>query len=74
MAYLTDNLNKHSAGDFEKSIVFYSRLDCWMSWNAAKRALTYGYKNVFWFSDGIDGWRFEDFDVESLQVAPGQRQ
>jgi len=28
-----------------------------MSWNAAKRALAYGYRNVAWFPDGSDGWQ-----------------
>jgi rhodanese-related sulfurtransferase len=28
-----------------------------MSWNAAKRALEYGYTNVMWFRDGTDGWQ-----------------
>jgi len=74
IAYLTENLKKHTSGNLEVPIVFYCRLDCWMSWNAAKRALSYGYENVYWFADGIDGWTFEDFEVESLQVAPGQRQ
>jgi rhodanese-related sulfurtransferase len=28
-----------------------------MSWNAAKRALSYGYTHVFWYRDGSDGWQ-----------------
>jgi hypothetical protein len=27
-----------------------------MSWNAAKRALALGYKNVAWYPEGTDGW------------------
>ena len=27
------------------------------SWNAAKRAIRYGYHNVYWFPDGVEGWR-----------------
>jgi rhodanese-related sulfurtransferase len=27
-----------------------------MSWNAAKRAVEYGYTSVYWFPDGMKGW------------------
>ena len=37
-------------------IVIYCLRDCWMSWNAAKRAMTMGYRNVVWYPDGTDGW------------------
>lgn len=37
-------------------IVFYCRADCWMSWNAAKRARERGYPEVLWFPEGIEGW------------------
>jgi len=74
LKYFTDNLKKHIGSKTDTPIVFYCRLDCWMSWNAAKRALTMGYKNVYWFSYGIDGWTFEDFPLQSLTAAPGKRQ
>jgi rhodanese-related sulfurtransferase len=45
-----------------------------MSWNAAKRALSYGYTNVYWFYNGIDDWFFENYDFEVLTPAQGQRQ
>ena len=38
-------------------IVFYCLSSCWMSWNAAKRAVGYGYTNVVWYPDGADGWQ-----------------
>jgi rhodanese-related sulfurtransferase len=27
-----------------------------MSWTAAKRAASWGYKQIHWYPDGIDGW------------------
>jgi PQQ-dependent catabolism-associated CXXCW motif protein len=39
------------------TIVFYCKADCWMSWNATRRALAWGYSDVGWFRDGLDGWR-----------------
>lgn len=72
--YLTSNLEKHTNSNLEHPIIFYCRLDCWMSWNAAKRALGFGYTNVYWFADGIDGWTFEDFALQTLSEEPGIRQ
>lgn len=72
--YFQSHLKDATAGDLNHPVVFYCRSDCWMSWNAAKRALTYGYTNVYWFRDGIDDWFFEGFDFAILKPAPGQRQ
>ena len=49
-----------------KGLMFYCRPDCWMSWNAAKRALEYGYENVYWFPEGVSGWTMFEDDVEKL--------
>jgi len=72
--YFKHHLNNSTAGNLDHPVVFYCRIDCWMSWNAAKRALTYGYTNVYWFADGIEDWDFEGYDFAILQVAEGQRQ
>ncbi len=72
--YFTTHLAAATRGDLTHAVVFYCRADCWMSWNAAKRALSYGYTRVYWFAEGIDDWSFEGFDFELLQPAPGQRQ
>ena len=50
-------LEKVSGGDKSKTMVFYCLRNCWMSWNAAKRAVSYGYSAVQWFPDGNDGWQ-----------------
>lgn len=54
--YFADGLARASGGDRARPIVFYCREDCWMSWNAAKRALAMGYLDVVWYPDGTDGW------------------
>ncbi len=72
--YFKHHLDVATNGNKDHPVIFYCRVDCWMSWNAAKRALTYGYTNVHWFFDGIDDWFFEDFDFEVLKPAKGQRQ
>jgi PQQ-dependent catabolism-associated CXXCW motif protein len=56
LAYFRNQLQRLSAGDKAAPLLFYCLKDCWMSWNAAKRAIAFGYKNVYWFPDGTDGW------------------
>ena len=56
-SYLKSHLEKLSGGDKAKPLVFFCLRNCWMSWNTAKRALTYGYSNVNWFSEGTDAWQ-----------------
>jgi PQQ-dependent catabolism-associated CXXCW motif protein len=55
-AYFRRGLAQASGGDTAKPLLFYCQAQCWMSWNAAKRALSYGYSNVAWYPDGTDGW------------------
>jgi PQQ-dependent catabolism-associated CXXCW motif protein len=54
--YLRTNLERASGGDRNKLFVFYCLRNCWMSWNAAKRALAMGYTSVAWYPEGTDGW------------------
>jgi len=71
--YFQNHLKNATAGDNTQPLVFYCRTNCWMSWNAAKRALGYGYQHVYWYRDGIEDWLFEDFPTAILKPAPGQR-
>lgn len=48
---------KRLAGSLDRPLVLFCEPDCWMSWNAAKRALSYGFRNVIWFPGGADAWR-----------------
>ena len=54
--YFQRGLARVSGGDKAALLVIYCLADCWMSWNAAKRALAYGYSNIAWYPDGTDGW------------------
>jgi len=55
--YFKENLERLTAGDKSKGIVLYCQTDCWMSWNASKRASSWGYGNLFWFPEGDAGWK-----------------
>lgn len=72
--YFQHHLKIATNDNLSHPLIFYCRADCWMSWNAAKRALAYGYQSVYWFADGIDDWLFEGFETEILKPAAGQRQ
>jgi PQQ-dependent catabolism-associated CXXCW motif protein len=54
--YFSRGLAKATHGDRARLVVLYCLADCWMSWNAAKRALAIGYSNVAWYREGTDGW------------------
>jgi PQQ-dependent catabolism-associated CXXCW motif protein len=55
-AWLRTSLERISATRSAAPLVFYCRADCWLSWNASKRALEWGYRAVLWYRDGSDGW------------------
>ena len=50
------SLARITAARDDAPLVFYCRVDCWMSWNATKRALEWGYRAASWYRDGTDGW------------------
>jgi len=57
--YFREGLAAHTEGDRSRKILFYCMTDCWMSWNAAKRAVEWGYASVLWYPQGADGWEME---------------
>jgi PQQ-dependent catabolism-associated CXXCW motif protein len=68
--YLRHGLARASGDNRATLLVFYCLVDCWMSWNAAKRALSYGYANVAWYPEGTDGWQRAGLPVAESQPAP----
>lgn len=70
-AWFRDSLARATGGDLGRPVVFYCLADCWMSWNAAKRAAGWGYREVLWYRDGTDGWEAAGLPAEVLQPAPG---
>ena len=68
--YLRHGLARATGGNSATLLVIYCLTDCWMSWNAAKRALSYGYRNVAWYPEGTDGWQRADLPVAESQPQP----
>ncbi|HWK33074.1 MAG TPA: PQQ-dependent catabolism-associated CXXCW motif protein [Hyphomicrobium sp.] len=68
--YFRARLDTLSHGKRDAPLVFFCLKDCWMSWNAAKRALEYGYTNILWFPNGTDGWQELGYPLVAVQKLP----
>jgi PQQ-dependent catabolism-associated CXXCW motif protein len=68
--YLRRGLAHASQGNKFAPLVIYCQADCWMSWNAARRALSFGYTNVAWYPEGTDGWERANLPVKEAQPEP----
>ena len=68
--YFRHGLELASGSDPNRMLVFYCLANCWMSWNAAKRALAMGYTHVAWYPDGTDGWTTDHLPLELRTPLP----
>jgi PQQ-dependent catabolism-associated CXXCW motif protein len=67
--YLRAGLEQIAGGDRARPLAFYCLRACWMSWNAAKRAVSWGYTDVMWYPDGTDGWQEAGLPLEEGRPA-----
>jgi PQQ-dependent catabolism-associated CXXCW motif protein len=65
--YLRRGIERASGGNKAALLVLYCQENCWMSWNAAKRVLSYGYSNAAWYPEGTEGWERAGLPVEESQ-------
>lgn len=68
--YFQQRLATLSKGAKDAPLVFFCLKDCWMSWNAAKRAMSLGYSNVMWFPSGTDGWQELGYPLTAVKKMP----
>jgi PQQ-dependent catabolism-associated CXXCW motif protein len=68
--YFEQGLQQATGGNPDRMVVFYCQANCWMSWNAARRALGLGYTHVAWYPDGTDGWGAQGLPLESRTPEP----
>jgi PQQ-dependent catabolism-associated CXXCW motif protein len=68
--YFRTRLERLTGDNLEAPIVIFCLKDCWMSWNAAKRALEIGYRNLMWFRDGTDGWQELGYPLVEVGKVP----
>lgn len=65
-----DRLGQATANDLDRPIVIYCHEQCWLSWNAAKRAIRMGYRAVHWYREGIEGWRAAGLETSVAEAEP----
>jgi PQQ-dependent catabolism-associated CXXCW motif protein len=54
---LTQLLGQLADGDKSRPLVFFcASSQCWLSYNAALRAVAAGYGRVYWYRGGVDAW------------------
>jgi PQQ-dependent catabolism-associated CXXCW motif protein len=68
--YFERSLQQATESNLHRMVVFYCLADCWMSWNAAKRAIALGYQHVAWYPDGTDGWAAQQLPLEPSSPMP----
>ena len=68
--YFSKGLDRVTGGDRSRILVLYCLADCWMSWNAAKRARALGYSGVAWYPEGTDGWLGAGLPLQAATPEP----
>ncbi|MEZ5894973.1 MAG: rhodanese-like domain-containing protein [Parvularculaceae bacterium] len=59
-------------GRKDMPMIFYClSTQCWMSYNAALRAINAGYTNVLWYRGGIEAWKAAGLPTQSAQQPGG---
>ena len=67
LGYFLAGLALVTGGDKDAPFVVFCKRDCWMSWNAGKRALENGYTRVFWYPAGSEGWADNGWALERVE-------
>jgi PQQ-dependent catabolism-associated CXXCW motif protein len=71
MAYFEDSLAALTKDDPSRPLVFYCDANCWMGYNAAKRAMReFGYSNVYWYPEGVQGWQSAGLKLVEAEPVP----
>jgi PQQ-dependent catabolism-associated CXXCW motif protein len=66
--FFDKELERLSGANKSRPLILFCNADCWMSWNAMKRAGRLGYTRLYWFPEGTDGWR--DWDRKLVPIEP----
>ena len=67
-------LQQATRGNKEHPLVLYCQSrECWMSYNAALRAINLGYRNVLWYRGGIEAWQAAGQPLQQAGMGAPQR-
>ncbi len=65
-------LKQVTQGRQDTPLVFYcASVQCWMSYNAALRAIRMGFSNVLWYRGGLEAWKAAGQPVRRQGGMPG---
>ena len=68
-ARLAQTLKAMTKGDRKRPLVFFCQgPQCWLSYNAALRAVALGYETVYWYRGGIEAWLAAGGDLVALKL------
>ena len=68
-ALLARTLAALTGGEPRRALVFFcSGAQCWLSYNAALRAIVLGYREVHWYRGGIEAWVDADGSLEPMRA------
>ena len=71
-AQFIDLMSKVTGGDKARHVVFFCvNVQCWLSYNAALRAVAAGYTQVSWYRGGIASWRDAGLPLATITPAAG---
>ena len=73
-AELARRLSDITAGDKGRPLVLFCvNSQCWLSYNAALRAVALGYTRVYWYRGGVEAWRAAGLPLSRThaEVGPG---
>ncbi|WP_395074657.1 rhodanese-like domain-containing protein [Hyphococcus sp.] len=72
---ISQMLQQGTQGRKDVPLIFYCMsTQCWMSYNAALRAIHAGYTNVLWYRGGIEAWQMAGFPTQPAQQQGGYQQ
>lgn len=61
-----ETIAKFAGGDRNRALVFFcSDSECWLSYNAALRAINAGYTNIMWYRGGLAAWLHAELPMQS---------
>ncbi len=67
---LARTLEGTTKGDRSRPIVFFCQgPQCWLSYNAALRAVALGYQRVYWYRGGIEAWLAAGGELVPMRLA-----
>jgi rhodanese-related sulfurtransferase len=67
-------IQQQTGGRKDIPLIFYCLSpQCWMSYNAALRAINMGYTNVLWYRGGIETWKMAGLPIQQSYGPQPQR-